>query len=280
MKNITIAGSAVICAAFNALATTDTNVWKLVWSDEFETAGRPDPSKWVYEKGFVRNNELQYYTVDRPENARVENGMLVIEGRREEYPAPDDARSRDKGKTAQYTAASVTTEGKREFLYGRIEVRAKLPSGRGVWPAIWMLGVNRPQISWPRCGEIDIMEFVGHEPEAVHANCHWFGAEKNGHTSKGNTLRGQKPSDDFHIYAIEWDAEKIKFFYDDTNYFTYDIDLAGKGDDNPFRKPQYLLLNFAIGGAWGGQQGVDESVWPQQFLIDYVRYFTKTDEKQ
>ena len=266
-----------MCVIANVRAA-DTNIWRLVWSDEFDKDGRPNPANWVYEKGFVRNNEAQYYTEDRAENARVENGMLVIEGRKEVYPAPDDALPRDKGKTAQYTSASLTTNGKFEQCYGRVEIRAKLPAGRGVWPGIWMMGVNRSQVSWPRCGEIDILEMVGHEPDSIHANCHWFSAAKNGHTSTGGVLRGQKPSDDFHIYAIEWDEKTIKFFYDDINYFTYNLALADNGDDNAYRKPHYLLMSFAIGGNWGGQHGIDESIWPQKLLIDFVRVYKKNTE--
>lgn len=242
--------------------------WTLAWSDEFDKPGLPDAKKWTYETGFVRNKELQYYTQARPENARVEGGSLVIEGRKEEYQGPD-------GKAAHYTAASVTTEGLFETTYGRVEVRARLPRGRGQWPAIWMLGTNREKIGWPKCGEIDIMEFVGHEPEKVFATVHWFGYEKGKHASLGGNLPKQKPSDDFHVYAVEWFADRMDFYYDETLYFTYPIERAGTGEQNPFRKPHYLLMNLAVGGAWGGQKGIDDSVFPQQYVIDYVRAYKK-----
>ena len=142
--------------------------WKLVWSDEFDYQGLPDANKWDYEVGFVRNKESQYYTRARPENARVEGGNLVIEGRHETYSDPN-AKGRNAGKAAEYTAASLITRKKAEWKYGRVEIRARLPEGKGVWPAIWMLGSNIGEIGWPACGEIDIMEFVGHDPNHVHA---------------------------------------------------------------------------------------------------------------
>jgi beta-glucanase (GH16 family) len=242
--------------------------WTLVWSDEFGKPGQPDPAKWVNEVGFVRNHEAQYYTQRRLENARVENGTLVIEGRKEAYTAPD-------GKKAEYTAASLTTDGLFATTYGRIEVRAKLPSGLGVWPAIWMLGTNHNKAGWPKCGEIDIMEAVGHEPDKVFATVHWFNYEKGKHDSFGGKLANQKPSDDFHLYAVEWFADRMDFYYDDVKYFTYPIEKAGTGENNPFNKPHYLLLNFAIGGSWGGHKGIDAAAFPQKYVIDYVRVYRK-----
>ncbi|MBN1818816.1 MAG: DUF3472 domain-containing protein, partial [Sedimentisphaerales bacterium] len=136
----------------------DDPQWKLTWGDEFDYTGLPNADKWDYEVGFIRNQEKQYYTKARAENARVEDGMLIIEGRKEKYDRAD------------YTSASIHTWGKQHFLYGRIEVRAKLPTGRGTWPAIWMLGINRRELGWPACGEIDIMENVGFDPDTIHAN--------------------------------------------------------------------------------------------------------------
>ena len=249
--------------------------WRLVWSDEFDAPGLPDTNKWNYEFGFVRNNELQFYTRARQENARVENGMLVIEGRKERFPNPayrpgaDPQRNRRAGRQfADYTAASLITRDKAAFLYGRIEVRAKLPQGKGVWPAIWMLGTNRV-VGWPRCGEIDIMEFVGKEPDAVHATVHF--AKDSKHASKGSKTNTPAPYNDFHIYAVEWFPDRMDFYFDQQKYFTFDLDAAGAGPDNPFRQPQYLLINLALGGSWGGP--LDDSVLPQKYLIDYVRVY-------
>ena len=260
----------VLVAVAGISGAQEREGWKLVWSDEFDKPGLPDATKWTNEVGFVRNHEAQYYTQARKENARVENGTLIIEGRKEEYTASD-------GKKSQYTAASLTTQGLFETLYGRIEVRAKLPRGRGMWPAVWMLGANhsKPGFGWPKCGEIDIMEAVGHEPDKVFATVHWFGYEKGKHASLGGKLPQQKPSDDFHLYAVEWFADRMDFYYDATKYFSYPVEKAGTDDKNPFHCPHYLLMNLAIGGGWGGQKGIDDGIFPQKYVIDYVRIYKK-----
>jgi len=235
---------------------------KLVWSDEFNGAGLPDSSQWTYEQGRVRNREAQFYTASRAENARLENGHLVIESRKERWQGAD------------YTSGSSDLEGKREFLYGRIEVRAKLPKGRGTWPAIWMLGANMPKVGWPACGEIDIMEFVGHEPGVIHANIHTRAYNHVKKTARGSRLQVPDASTTFHVYAMEWTPEELVFFVDDRAYFTFRNEGTGAAVW-PFDKDHYLILNLAIGGAWGGQQGIDLSAYPQRFEIDYVRVFRK-----
>jgi beta-glucanase (GH16 family) len=250
--------------------------WKLVWADEFDKPGLPDASKWTFEEGFIRNNEQQFYTRARSENARVENGMLVIEARKERFRNPafaaagKEKRKPAKGREfAEYTSASVTTSGNVSWTNGRIEVRAKLPTGRGTWPAIWMLGNSG---AWPACGEIDIMENVGFNPDVIHANFH---TKKYNHmigTGKGSKITIPKPYEDFHVYAVEWRPDRLDFLVDKTNYFTFKNE--GKGDAAwPYGKPQYLILNIAIGGAWGGQKGIDDSIFPQQMYIDYVRVY-------
>lgn len=253
--------------------------WRLVWADEFEVDGLPDPAKWDYEEGFVRNRELQYYTRARLENARVENGVMVIEGRRERFRNPryreGSNRWMEQREYAEYTAASLVTQNRASWQYGRIEVRAKLPRGKGVWPAIWTLGANRSEIGWPRCGEIDIMEFVGKEPNRVHANVHF--AVDGEHRSNGGNIEVEEPFGDFHLYALEWDQESMRFYFDQTLYHTFPLDQAGEGEDNPFRKPHYLLINLALGGSWGGE--MDDSVLPQQYLIDYVRVYEPAGER-
>ena len=255
--------------------------WKLVWTDEFNNPGLPDPAKWNYEEGFIRNNEAQYYTRGRSENARVEDGMLIIEARKERFKNPgydpsaqgDSRRSRE---FAEFTSASLTTHGKASWNHGRIEVRAKLPPGRGTWPAIWTLGTNISQVSWPACGEIDIMEFVGFDPGVIHANIHtkkYNHLQKNG---KGSQIKIPGASQDFHVYAVEWDAKQMDFFVDDKKYFTYTNEGSGQ-DAWPYDHDQYLILNLAIGGAWGGQKGIDESRFPQRYYIDYVRVYQRRD---
>lgn len=252
--------------------------WKLAWSDEFDKEGLPDPAKWDYEEGFVRNNEAQYYTRARKENARVENGLLVIEGRREKFANsrfdPQAKRGPASKPFADYTAASLITHNKADWKFGRIEVRAKLPKGRGVWPAIWMLGTNFRQVGWPACGEIDIMEFVGHSPDLVHATVH-FGKDGK-HLSSGGKLKVERPFDDFHIYATEWFPDRMDFYFDQQKYFSFPINQAIDGKENPFLKPQYLLINLALGGSWGGQ--IDDGIFPQKFLIDYVRVYQRPEE--
>ena len=242
--------------------------WKLVWSDEFNYQGLPDPAKWGYEVGFVRNHESQYYTKARLENARVENGMLVIEGRKEHFTPPGhDA--------VEYTSASLTTLGLEAVQYGRIEMRAKLPQGKGMWPAFWTLGTNITEIGWPRCGEDDIMEFVGKDTNHIYGTLHF--ARNGEHASDGGKLELASPYDDFHLYAVEWSPERIDFFVDDHKYHSVDLEKAGQGGENPFRKPHYLLLNLALGGDWGGP--IDDAMLPQKYLVDYVRVYRKAGEQ-
>ncbi|MHC4396627.1 MAG: family 20 glycosylhydrolase [Planctomycetota bacterium] len=258
----------------------DGQEWRLVWSDEFNYEGLPDKTKWDYEQGFIRNEELQYYGRARKENIRVASGMLVIEGRKERFRnAEYEGGSKNwKGSRefAEYTSASIITLNRASWTYGRIEVRAKLPRGRGVWPAIWTLGTNIGQVGWPRCGEIDIMEYVGFDPNTIHANIHTAKYNHVKKTNKGSKITVDKPYDSFHIYSVEWDEKRIAFFVDDNNYFTFENEGGGV-EVWPFDTEQYLILNLAIGGAWGGQKGIDESIFPQRFCIDYVRVYEKKD---
>ena len=248
--------------------------WKLVWSDEFEYHGLPDPSKWDYEVGMLRNHEEQCYTKTRLENARVEDGMLVIEGRKEHFanPAYDPAAKADSPKArkfADYTSASLVTKGKADWTFGRLEVRAKEPQGKGVWPAIWMLGCNVGEVGWPRCGEIDVVEFVGQWPNQILGTAHLLKDGK--HAKSEGKLVVEKPFDDFHVYAVEWFPDHMDFFFDQRKYHTFQISEVNQKDGNPFLKPQFLLLNLALGGDWGG--AIDNSVMPQKYLIDYVRVY-------
>jgi beta-glucanase (GH16 family) len=233
--------------------------WRLVWSDEFNKNGLPDPRKWDYEKGKIRNNELQTYTVRRRENARIEKNSLIIEGRKENFEG------------ATFTAASLVTAGRQSWQYGRFLMRAKLPKARGTWPAFWMLGDDIGKVGWPRCGEIDIMEHVAHDPGVIHATVHQ--ADSTGkHIGKGEAVRYNDYGDAFHVYAVEWYPDRMDFFVDDRKYFTFPNEGAGKW---AFDKKFYLILNLAIGGNWGGQKGVDETAFPQQYVIDYVRVYQK-----
>jgi beta-glucanase (GH16 family) len=252
------------------------NDWRLVWSDEFNAAGAPDPAKWSYEEGFVRNREAQYYTRARSENARVENGVLIIEARKERFPnAAHRAGSTDQRRGpeyAGYTSASLITQGKAVWRYGRFEVRARLPTGRGAWPAIWMLGANIREVGWPRCGEIDIMENVGFDPDTIHANIHTESYNHVRKTNKGSRTMIPRPHDSFHVYAVEWFEDHMDFFVDERKYFTFVNGKTG-ADAWPFDQAFYLILNVAIGGSWGGAKGIEDSIFPQRMEVDYVRVY-------
>jgi len=235
--------------------------WELVWEDNFDVDGLPDQRTWNFEEGYIRNKEAQYYTKERRENARVENGNLVIEARNDNWNGH------------KITSASVNTYRNKSMLYGRIEVKAKLPTGAGTWPAIWMLGnAHNEGIRWPACGEIDIMENVGYEPDVIHANIHTKAYNHVKGTNKGDRITIENPFLDFHVYAINWYEDRIDFFVDENLYFTFQNEKTGN-DVWPFDKPHYLLINLAIGGGWGGQKGVDDKIFPQKYYIDYVKVY-------
>jgi beta-glucanase (GH16 family) len=245
--------------------------WQLVWADEFNNPGLPNDSKWAYDVGGDGwgNRELQFYTSRRKENARVENGHLIIEARREKWQG------------RQYTSARLVTRGKADWLYGRFEIRARLPSGRGTWPAIWMLpaGESYADGGWPDNGEIDIMEHVGHDPDVVHASIHTRKYFHTIGTQKTARMRVKGARSDFHVYALEWNPEEMKAFVDDKEYFHFKNErLTDKTADYkvwPFDKPFYLILNLAVGGFWGGEKGVDPAIWPRRMEVDYVRVYKK-----
>lgn len=240
--------------------------WKLVWSDEFDSGTQPDPAKWGYAVGGHGwgNNELQFYTEARPENARIEDGRLIIEARREKWEGNE------------YTSARLVTRNKGDWTYGRFEIRAKVPLGRGTWPAIWMLPTNWDLGSgdWPDVGEIDIMEHVGYDPGVIHASTH---SQK--HQWRINTQRTAKidvpdAGEAFHTYTLEWDEEEIRIFVDDRRYFTSRRE-GGDWTSWPFFRPFHLVLNVAVGGDWGGSKGVDETIWPRRMEVDYVRVYRR-----
>ena len=239
---------------------------KLVWSDEFDGSGLPDPSKWDYETGGHGwgNNELQFYTKARAENARVENGNLVITARKEDFQG------------RKYTSARLVTKGKQTWTYGYFEVRAKLPKGRGSWPAIWMLGTGESleKKGWPGIGEIDIMEHVGFDPGRIHASIHCTAFNHVAGTQKTGTVMAPDAMNEFHVYGLNWTPEFIEMLIDGKPYFRFD-NMKRTHAEWPFDKPFYLLLNLAVGGNWGGKEGVDESIWPQSMLVDYVRVYDR-----
>lgn len=245
--------------------------YQLVWSDEFSTDGLPDAAKWDYDTdrnalGWF-NNEAQYYARDRLENARVEGGNLIIEARLEDL---DPAAFPDWG-GQHYSSARMVTRGRQDWTYGFFEIRAKLPCGIGTWPAIWTLS-SPPQTQWPDDGEIDIMEHVGHDEGVVLGTVH-TGAYN--HTIGNHRSASNFANDvctEFHRYQMTWTPTRITVGMDDTNYFQYSNDASGNAEW-PFDSPQHLLLNIAIGGNFGGAQGIDDSIFPVQMEIDYVRVY-------
>lgn len=246
-----------------------TGPWRIVWSDEFDYTGLPDPAKWGYDVGGHGwgNKELQNYTARRKENARVENGRLIIEARR------------DGSKNQMYTSARLVSKGKGDWTYGRFEVRAKLPSGRGTWPAIWMLPSQKSYGGggWPDNGEIDIMEHVGFDPDVVHGSVHTKAYYHSIGTQKTGKIAVPTSRTEFNVYAVEWTPREIRWYINDNHYFTFRNErLTSPTADYkqwPFDKPFHLILNVAVGGTWGGTQGIDDSIWPQRIEIEYVRVY-------
>ena len=253
--------------------------WKLVWNDEFDYEGGPDPDKWAIDLWPPKkvNDEDQAYTA-RERNLRVEDGVLVIEAHKEDYEG------------ASYTSGRAHSSGKGDFLYGRFEVRAKLPGGKGTWPAIWMLPSDPFHYAttceagedwqgsstcnaWPNSGEIDIMENVGYDVNRIHASVHnqayyWVKWEQR----KGQIIVDE-PSDEFHTYVLEWSPDEIRMFVDEHLYFTYINEQTG-WEAWPYDQPFHLILNIAVGGWWGRSGGgIDDDVFPRQMLVDYVRVY-------
>jgi len=259
-----------------AQAAEQSNDYELVWADEFNDDGRPDPNNWVYERGFVRNEELQWY---QPENARCENGLLVIEGRRERKPNPSyEAGSNSWRRNRQYieyTSACLKTPGLHSWTFGRFEMRARIDTRPGLWPAFWTLGSAR---SWPGCGEIDIMEYYR---GMLLANACWAGPRR--WVGIWDDLR--KPitefgdpdwSARFHVWRMDWDRDNIKLYVDDQLLNTIELSKTiNQTPDgaNPFHEPHYILLNLAIGGTNGGDPSA--TTFPSCYEIDYVRVYQK-----
>lgn len=255
-------GGTLVFSLLNCASNKPDSSRNLIWSDEFNYEGLPDSTKWNYDVGGdgYGNNEAQFYTKNRLENARVENGNLIIEAKKENW------------EKNQYTSARLLTKGKFSFQYGTVEVRAKLPKGRGTWPAIWMMSENMKE--WPDDGELDIMEHVGFNQGFVHASVH---TKKYNHlinTQKTDTLFVKDASEKFHIYKADWTPEKIDVYIDDQKFFTYENNEKTY-ESWPFDQPYFIILNLAVGGFWGGKKGIDDSIFPQKYEIDYVRVYQK-----
>lgn len=238
--------------------------WKLAWSDEFFNEGLPDSANWSYNTGGHGwgNNELEYYTKEGSGNAFVRDGMLHIVAKKEQ-----------KEKNS-YTSARLVTAKKHSWKYGRIEARLQLPKGVGLWPAFWMLGGNINEADWPKCGEIDIMEHVGYMPNTILGTIHTEAFNHVKGTQRGGEYKIDNPYHQFHIYAVEWDADKISFYVDDHQYMEFSNEHKTVAEW-PFDQPFFIIINLAIGGNLGGAKGVDESAFPATYLIDFVRVWQK-----
>jgi len=240
--------------------------YTLVWSDEFNYSGLPDSKKWSYDTDGNANgwgnNEAQYYTSARLKNSEVKDGNLFITALKEDF----------EGK--KYTSARLITKSKGDWLYGKIEVRAKLPDGRGMWPAIWMLPTDWAYGGWPASGEIDIMENVGYDPNVILGTAHTQSYNHSIGTQKSGKLNVADCYTAFHSYILEWEAHEYRIYVDETLYFTFKNE--GKGFQVwPFDKRFHLLLNVAVGGNWGGTKGIDDTIFPRSMVVDYVRVYQK-----
>jgi len=245
---------------------SQSNEYKLVWQDEFNYSGLPDSSKWAYDtEGNIHgwgNKESQHYTVAKPENAWVENGLLKITARNEKYQDKD------------FTSARLVS--KADWQYGRFEISARLPEARGTWSALWMMpgGWTFNDGNWPDIGEIDIMEQVGHDPYTIHASAHSKDYQWQKGTQKTGTITLPDATKDFHEYILEWSPDVIKAFVDDSLYFEYHNE--GLGETKwPYDKPFYLIMNLAVGGEWGRVNGIDTTAFPKSLEVKYVRVYQK-----
>lgn len=286
VKELRFTMAALMLGTITSCSTSESpkqyDGWELVWHDEFDKDGEVDASSWSFEQGFVRNNELQWYQED---NAYCKDGLLIIEGRKERVKNPKynpESKSwRENREYAEYTSSSIKTKGKREFKYGRFEVRAKIPVASGSWPAIWTLGTSQ---KWPSCGEIDVMEYyrIGGEPHIL-ANAAW--GNKKGSSPKWDSSKNpfskflQKDSDwvsKFHIWRMDWDQEFIRLYLDDELLNEIPLSATVNGEHgeyiNPFKQPHYILLNLAMGSNGGD---IDDSALPMKYEIDYVRVYQK-----
>ena len=267
----------IALAMFCLGQTSRADDWKLVWHDEFDKDGPPDPANWNFQQGFVRNHELQWY---QPQNAYCSHGVLILEGRQEHRLNPDYIPgSDDWRKSRQWidaTSACLTTRGLHEFTYGKFEIRARIDTRAGSWPAFWTLGDRGPGIGWPACGEVDIMEYY---TSKVLAN---FGWKQNG---KMKWLAVRKPlaqltdpnwSHEFHTWTMDWDAQKIDLLLDGVLMNHLDLTQADAADTgNPFHSPVFILLDQAIGGNSGGDPS--HTTFPIRYEVDWVRVYQRAN---
>ena len=261
----------ITVAALGTSGQSSKQKWKLIWQDEFTARdGSPvDKSKWTAEVGGRGwgNHELEYYT-DRIDNAFQSNGSLVIQALKEEFTGRDNVKR-------GYTSARLITKHTFSATYGRFEARIKLPRGQGIWPAFWLLGNDIDKVGWPRCGEIDIMELIGKQPSTVHGTIHGPGySGAKGLSSSYSLTDGKQFAEAFHVFAMEWEPNTIRFYCDDVLYKTVTAEDLPPGTTWVYDHPFFILLNVAVGGDWPGDP--DSTItFPQVMLVDYVRVFKK-----
>jgi beta-glucanase (GH16 family) len=265
---IFIFSSAIALSVQTAPPNRKTEQSTLVWSDEFNSP-QLDTSKWFYDIGGGKwgNQELEYYT-DQPQNVSIQDGKLVITARQDKHT--------DTNKTIwNFTSGRIKTLGKFTQTYGRFEARIKIPFGQGIWPAFWMLGEDIAEVEWPDCGEIDIMENIGKEPSIVHGTIHGPGYSGAGGIGDLDSLpQGQRFADDFHVFAVEWEPQAIRFYVDDNLYATRTPKDLPAGKKWVYDHPFFLLLNLAVGGDWPGNPDAS-TVFPQTMLVDYVHVYSQ-----
>ena len=248
-----------------------STTWKLVWQDEFnEKNGSPvNAKKWTHEVGGAGwgNHELEYYT-NRIENSYQADGMLVIKAIKESFSGTERV-------AREYTSARLTTRKNFTVTYGRIEARLKVPRGQGIWPAFWMLGADIDSVRWPRCGEIDIMENIGKEPSNIYGTLHGPGySGKDGPSSRYSLADNKSFADAFHVFAVEWERDVIRFYCDNVLYKTRTPKDLPPGTMWVYNQPFFILLNVAVGGDWPGSPDATTS-FPQEMLVDYVRVYQR-----
>jgi beta-glucanase (GH16 family) len=282
MKKIYFFTALFLVLAGQLFAQRQSPYTKLIWSDEFDGTGLPDSKKWTYEVGYVRNGELQYFTNARVENTFQEDGYLHIKAIKDD-PLYDGNGNLLNTKADRITSASIMTKGKASWLYGRIEVRVKVPGpNKGSWPAIWMMPVADTWGGWPNSGEIDIMEHVGYSPEQTHFTSHCFHYREGGQGGLFSTAYDTPGVyDDFHVFALEWDEEGLFWYLDDKERPVHEFynESSGSKEDWkvwPFQRNFYLILGLSYGGGWGGRNGVDYQL-PMEYLVDYVRVYKLPD---
>jgi beta-glucanase (GH16 family) len=266
MKKVCILLALIPLLLSSSTASAQDGEWRLVWGDEFKQpeGSPPDASKWSYDTGGNGwgNHELEHYT-SRTNNVRIENGKLVIEARKENFAKRN------------YTSGRIQTAGKFSATYGRFEARIKIPRGQGIWPAFWPLGTNIAETGWPACGEIDIMENIGKEPETIHGTVHGPGYSGGKGIGGPTTLPGgASVADEFHVFAVECEPDRVAWFMDGKQYFEVTPARLPKGTRWAFNGPKFVILNLAVGGDWPGNPD-STSTYPQRMVVEYVRVYEK-----